>query len=180
MAPGCLLAVAELGDGNWLVLDESYGPGRRPLAGSNKTWLGECQHFEKTYGIRDFVGDPEDAGALFDLRNNGIPIRAANKSVYTGIRRIASALHPRPVSPANPLHTRPGLRIMDRCKNTIRETRDYQWKANRDQSGFLEEPADNQSDHAMDALRYAGMELKLYDYVEQQRTSGINVRGPMR
>lgn len=163
-AAGCLLVVGELGDGNWIVLDESYGPGRRPIAGSSVTWLGECQRFAQLYGVRDFVGDPEDAGAMFDLRNNGVRIRSANKQVYTGIRRVASALHPRP-------NGKPGLRFFDRCKNAIREIRNYQWKEAKGGGSFLEEPADGQEDHAMDALRYSAMELKFVDFVERQRAN---------
>lgn len=165
---GCMLVIGELGDRNWVVLDEVYGPGIRPLSGSDRTWLGECQRVGREYGCEQFVGDPEDAGALFDLRNNGVSIQAAKKSIYTGIRRVASALH------IDERTKKPGLRIFSRCVNTIREIRNYQWKPNREQTGFLEEPAPNQDDHAMDCLRYGAMELKLYDYVEQERDSSAD------
>ncbi len=161
VAPGCMLTIGELGEGNWVVLDEVYGPGIRPISGSERTWLAECQRVSREYGVRQFIADPEDAGAIFDLRNNGISVEAAKKQVYMGIRRVASALMLR--------NGKPGLRIFDKCKNLIREMRNYQWKPNREQTGFLEEPDDNQDDHACDALRYAAMELKLYDYVQQQR-----------
>lgn len=165
---GCMLVMGELGDRNWVAIDEVYGPGIRPLSGSERTWLGECQRVEREYGCRQFVGDPEDAGALFDLRNNGVSIQAAKKSIYTGIRRVASALH------VDVRTKKPGLRIFSRCVNTIREIRNYQWKPNREQTGFLEEPAPNQDDHAMDCLRYGAMELKLYDYVEQERDANAD------
>lgn len=162
VAPGCMLAVGELGDGKWVVFDESYGPGRRPI-GTKENWLDEAKKFQQLYGIREFFADPEDAGAVFDLRNNGINIQLARKNVYTGIRRVAQAMH------EGLSQGRPGLRVFDRCRNLIRELRDYVWKSNRDQSGFFEEPAENQSDHAADCLRYAAMELNLYSYVEKSR-----------
>lgn len=168
----CMLTIGEMGDRNWVVLDEVYGPGIRPLVGTAKTWLGECQRVAREYGVRDFLGDPEDPGAMFDLRNNGISIRNANKEIYTGIRRVASALH------VDEHTKKPGLRIFDRCKNTIREMRNYMWKPNKEQTGFLEEPAPNQDDHAMDCLRYGAMELKLYDFVEKSRND--YGRGPGR
>jgi len=169
VANGCMLTIGELGDRNWVVLEEVYGPGIRPISGSSRTWLGECQRVGRDLGVREFFGDPEDAGALFDLRNNGVPIRAANKQVYTGIRRVASAIH------VDDRTRKPGLRIFKNCVNTIREIRNYQWKPNREQTGFLEEPAPNQDDHAMDCLRYGAMELKLYDYVDKAR--GMNGNG---
>lgn len=158
VAPGCLLIVGEMGDGNWVALDEVYAPGMRPIGGSSRTWLQACQEMQIKWGVREFVGDSAEPESMFDLRNNGISIRAANKSVYMGIRRVASALHPRGGS------GRPGLRVMASCKNLIREIRNYQWKPNKEQTGFLEEPADGQEDHAVDSLRYAAMELKLYEY----------------
>lgn len=162
---GCMLTMGEMGDRNWIVVDEVYAPGIRPISGSIRTWLAECQRVAKDYGVREFFGDPEDAGANFDLRNNGIAIRSANKEIYTGLRRVASALH------VDNRTKKPGLRIFDRCKNTIREARNYMWKPNKEQTGFLEEPAPNQDDHAMDCLRYGAMELRLYDYVESVRTT---------
>ncbi len=163
---GAMLTVGELGDGNWVVLDEVYRGGIRPVSGSSETWLDHIKRVSKDYGARSFVGDPEDAGALFDLRNNGVPIQPAVKQVYLGIRRVASAIH------VNPMTRKPGLRIFSHCKNLIRELRSYQWKPNREQTGFLDEPAPNQDDHACDALRYAAMELRLYDYVERARHGG--------
>jgi len=171
---GCMLTIGEMGERNWAVIDEVYAPGIRPVSGSSKTWLAECQRVQREYGVRDFIGDPEDAGANFDLRNNGIPIRAASKQIYTGIRRVASAMH------IDPATKKPGLRIFDRCKNTIREARNYMWKPNKEQTGFLEEPAPNQDDHAMDCLRYGAMELRLYDYVEGARNNTERGRGPYR
>lgn len=171
---GCMLTIGEMGDRNWVVIDEVYQPGIRPINGSKTTWLAECQRVQREYGVRDFFGDPEDAGANFDLRNNGIPIRSANKQIYTGIRRVASAIH------VDDRTKKPGLRIFDRCKNTIREARNYMWKPNKEQTGFLEEPAPNQDDHAMDCLRYGAMELKLYDYVDAARSGGWNGSGTGR
>ena len=163
VAAGCLLVVGEYGEGKWLVLDESYGPGRRPANGTSVTWLGEYRRLASKWGFRELIADPEDAGACFDMRNAGVSVRAASKEVYTGIRRVASAMHP------NPNTGKPGLRILSHCKNLIAEARNYMWKPTKDLSGFLEEPAEGQQDHALDCLRYAAMELRLYDYVEQQR-----------
>lgn len=160
---GCMLVVGELGDGKWVVLDEVYGPGIAPVSGTKRTWLTECQRVVKDYGVSSFFGDPEDADANFLLRQNGVNVRSARKEIYAGIRRVSSAMH------VDTNTRKPGLRIFDRCKNLIRELRNYMWKPNREQTGFLEEPADRQEDHACDALRYCGMELRLYDYVERQR-----------
>ncbi len=162
-AAGCILAVGEVSERRWVVLDEVYAPGMRPI-GTQANYLDQCNRLASKWDIREWFADPEDAGAIFDLRNNGLSIRPAHKNVYQGIRRVASALH----SDGTP-SGKPGLQILAHCTNTIREIRNYQWKATRDGGGFLEEPADGQDDHAMDVLRYCAMELRLYDYVTTQR-----------
>ena len=164
-AAGAIVVVGEYGDGKWAVLDEVYGPGMRPT-GTKDNYLDHCKRLAEKWGVRDWIADPEDSGAIFDLRNNGLSVRPAHKNVYTGIRRVATALH------RGLAEGRPGFRVFDNCRNLIAEMRNYQWKPTRDQSGFLEEPADGQQDHALDALRYAAMELRLYDYVERARSPG--------
>lgn len=161
---GAMITVGEIGDRNWVVVDEVYGPWISNLHGE-RTWLMECQRVQREWGATTFLPDPEDAFLARDLRLNGVPnVRAPHKDVYAGIGRVAAALH------RSPATGRPGLRVLSKCKNLIREMRTYQWKQNRDGTSFLDEPAPNQSDHALDALRYVGMELSLYDYVEQSRS----------
>lgn len=173
-SPGCLIVIGEIGDGVWVVLDEFYSVGVRPLVGSSRTWFGECQRVMKDFGVTEFVGDPGGGGDghIFDLRNNGIPIRSASKAVTAGISRVAGALHTGTTG-------RPRMRILNTCRNLIREMRTYQWKQAPNGTDFVEEVGPNQDDHACDALRYAAMELRLYDYVQQQRTGGGSVGRPI-
>lgn len=165
-APGCMLTVGEIGDVAWVVLDEFYSVGIRPLVGSTRTWFGECQRVMRDYGVKEFVGDYGGGGDghMQDLRNNGIPVRNAHKTVQAGISRVAGALH------VNPITKRPRLRILNTARNLIRELRVYQWKQAPNGTDFLDEPAPGQDDHAADSLRYAAMALRTYDYVEQQRS----------
>jgi hypothetical protein len=161
---GAMVTVGEIGDRNWVVVDEVYGPGIANLHGK-QTWLSECQRVASEWGCREFIYDPADSFLPRDLRNNGVPgIRPAHKEIYPGIGRVAAALH------VNETTKRPGLRILSHCKNLIHEMRVYRWKQARDGTSFLDEPAPGQADHACDALRYAAMNLQLHDYVEQSRS----------
>lgn len=152
-SPGAMVVVGHLGDTRMVVLEESYGA-QRPINGEEgmTTWVSEGKRLMKKWGVQLFTCDTEDPAAIRDLATAGLPVSGAWKNVYHGIRRVSEGLHV--------VNGRPGLRIMESCVNLIREKRNYQWKALRDQSGFMEEPADGQSDHALDAERYAVVELR--------------------
>lgn len=150
-SPGAMVVVGHLGDQRMVVLEESYAA-QRPINGDGKTWVSEGNRLRDKWGVQLFTCDTEDPSRMRDLAIAGLPVAGAWKSVYLGIRRVSEGLHV--------VNGRPGLRIMESCVNLIREKRNYQWKALRDQSGFMEEPADNQSDHGLDAERYAVVELR--------------------
>src|SRR5262249_14500147 len=140
------------------------------------TWLSEAKRLRDKWGVTLFVCDPARPDAIHDLATNSIPTIAAYNDVYLGIRRVAEAIHP-----ALGL---PGMRILDQCKHLVSEMRSYQWKQNRnlanpDMATFAEVPADNQADHACDALRYATVELRPYVTSTQQTTAWGQRRGPI-
>jgi hypothetical protein len=158
-SPGSIVVVGDMGNGKYVVLEESYASGRPVTGHAAHTWLSECRRLMQRWGVSLFTCDYADAGAIADLAVNGIPTVNAWKDVYLGIRRVAEGLHQH--------EGQAGLVIFDRCPNLVRELRSYAWKSSKDQSGFAEVPADNQSDHAIDALRYAMVELR--PYAEPQR-----------
>src|SRR5262249_49800875 len=133
----------------------SYGPGRRPLESDpQKSLAHECRRLQAKWGITEFVADPADPGANFDLQRSGINVRGASNNVAHGIRKMSEVLHV--------LDGQPRFVVFDTCKNFIREAKAWQWGTTRDGGEFTEEPAANQSDHALDAARYAIMELRRY------------------
>lgn len=151
--PGAMVVIGHLGDARMVVLDESYAA-QRPINGEPDmvTWVSEGKRLQQRWGVEAFYCDTEDPAAIRDLSTAGLPATGAWKNVYLGIRRVSEGLHV--------VNGKPGLRVMESCVNMIREKRNYQWKALRDQSGFTEEPADNQDDHALDAERYAVVALR--------------------
>jgi hypothetical protein len=153
-SPGSIVVVGDMGNGRYVVLDESYAPGRPVTGHASTTWLSECRRLMQRWGISLFTCDYADSGAISDLTVNGIPTAMAWKDVYLGIRRVAEALHP--------VDGTPGMSIFSHCPNLVRELKSYTWKSSKDQIGFAEVPAENQSDHAIDALRYALVELRPY------------------
>lgn len=150
-SPGSMDVIGHLGDTRMVVLEESYAAGRSIL-GTGTTWLSEAKRLRAKWGVSLFVCDPARPDAITDLQTNGIPATGAYNDVYLGIRRVAEGLHV--------VNGVPGLRVMDTCTNGRGELRSYQWKSTRDQSGFLEVPADGQADHFCDALRYGVVELR--------------------
>lgn len=81
-----------------------------------------------------------DAAERADLRTRGIQTRKAKKDILPGIRSVAEYL--RVLG-----NGRPRLYISPDCPNLIRELETYEW-------GPDGNPKANQSDHAVDALRY--------------------------
>ncbi len=166
-SPGAIVVVGYYGDNRFVVLEESYAAGRQIL-GHGTTWLSEAKRLKEKYAVSLFVCDPARPDAVRDFASNGIPAVGAFNDVYLGIRRVAEALHP--------VDGRPGMRVLDGCTHLIAELRSYQWKTTRDGGSFLEVPADNQSDHAADALRYVVVELRPYATTPQQhRTRSVPI-----
>jgi hypothetical protein len=114
--------------------------------------LSEAKRLRNKWGVSLFVCDPARPDAIHDLQTNGIPAAGAYNDVYLGIRRVAEGFHV--------VDGKPSLRVMDTCIQGRGELRSYQWKSARDQSSFLEVPADGQADHFCDALRYGVVELR--------------------
>jgi phage terminase large subunit len=119
------------------VIHEQYASGR------SLSWcVATARAIKATYGVAMFWVDPSAAGLLMELRNNGCPAQSADNDVLRGIQSVATHVHATT------------LTVHASCANLIRELLSYRWKEHR-QHGTMEEPADNQSDHAADALRYA-------------------------
>ena len=159
-SPGCIVVVGRLSQHKFVVLEESYASGR-PITGHGTTWVSEAARLREKWGVSLFACDPARPDAITDMAGQGIPTVNAFNDVYLGIRRVAEALHPVTVGTINGHEAKePGMYILDQCRNGVRELRNYQWAATKDQSGFMEKPADDQSDHFCDALRYAIAELR--------------------
>jgi hypothetical protein len=167
-AAGAIVVVGHLGDSRMVFLDESYAPGRHITHGA-VSWVSEAKRLRDLWGVERFYCDPADPSKIMDLRVAGLPVQGASNNVHKGIRRVAESLHV--------VDNKPQSFVLSGCKNLIRELRNYQWRPTKDQSGFYEDPADGQSDHACDAARYAVVGLR--PFVEDgQRQQGASFIPP--
>jgi hypothetical protein len=165
VSPGAIVVIGDMGRGQGVILEESYAPGRifyEPRDEKN-TWVGEAKRLKKDWGVSQFFCDTEDRGKIRDLSRLGVPANGADKQVLYGIRKLAEGFHP--------VDGRPRLRVLNTCKNFIRETKGYQWDQDR-MGGFIEYPAPNQSDHAIDSARYAWIEIARYATDEAPKVAG--------
>jgi phage terminase large subunit len=102
-----------------------------------------------------FYCDPSQPQSIADFQRWGLPVVSADNDILFGIRRCSEVLH---------LENRvPRLRVLSTCTNLIREIREYQWAQNKKVDGYIDIPAQNQNDHAIDALRYALVEAARYE-----------------
>ncbi|HJU21232.1 MAG TPA: terminase family protein [Casimicrobiaceae bacterium] len=154
-SPGAIVVVGQLGN-QYLVLDESYAA-NRILSDSrlDHTWVTEARRLRNKWGIGMFYCDPESPEHRETFARFGLPVRTADNDLVFGVRKCAELMHP--------IDGRPRLRVLDTCKNLIREIRNYQWAQNKKVDGFSDLPAPDQSDHAIDAMRYALMESSRYE-----------------
>lgn len=166
---GAIIVVGQLRDSAHVVLEESYAPSRPVTGSAATTWVSEAKRLMTRWGVSMFSCDPSRPDAINDMLVNSIPAVGANNDIHLGIRRVAESLH------VDPLTKRPGMFILSDCKNVVREMRDYQWKATKDQSGFAETPADGQSDHGLDGMRYAMIEHR--PYASPKHNSNTNSYG---
>ena len=97
-----------------------------------------------------FVVDPSAAGLRASMRNVGLDAIHANNTVFTGIQAVARRL-------SFDKSKKQRMVIHRRCSNLIREFGSYEWAANRD--GTMKDQPKKEHDHALDALRYAVVEI---------------------
>ena len=85
--------------------------------------------------------DPSAKGFMLQLHEDGErSVWKADNDVLRGIEMLSSIID-------NDM-----FRVLDRCKNTIKELGSYRWDAKAQERG--EDKPIKQNDHAMDALRY--------------------------
>jgi len=170
--PAVLLAVGTDGDGRAHVIEEFYQ--RQAL---QATVIQEARRMVEIYRAQAICIDPSAPGLIADMVGAGLPAKAANRDVFAGIQSVKARL-------ARQGDGRPRLTVSPSCVNTIAEFESYCWVKGRE--GARDEPQ-KVNDHAMDALRYAVMELDassspdaiaaIYGYVICPSCSHVQHRG---
>lgn len=162
-APGCILVVGDTGR-ELVVLEEDYATNRVVFDNQNepKTWIGAAKRLRAKWGVELFVADPAEPRTIFEYQRCGLPVVGANNELLFGIRKVSEQMQV--------VDGKPRLRYLATCTNLIRETQGYQWDTHKKSGELTEIPAERQSDHALDPLRYVTVELRQYE--EPVRDSG--------
>ncbi len=173
-SPGAIIVVGDLGNHDYIVVDESYAANRIVYDSrlSNGTWVTEARRLKEKWGIAMFYCDPEAQENIADFQRVGLPVMNADNEILHGIRKCAEVMHP--------VDGKSRLRVVATCVNLIREIRDYQWAVNKKVDGFVDLPAPNQSDHAIDGFRYAIVEAARYEAVGAGQASPSGGLRPKR
>lgn len=133
--------------GEWLIFDEYW---------SNRQDITLRDHFEairernKQWGISaEIYADNENAMAIAQFGQWGVPIAGARKDVLDSIDMIRSLLKVQLAT------NKPRLQIASRCKHLIEEIRKYRWEKRKNIGGGVP-PARpiKRDDDCVDALRY--------------------------
>lgn len=133
--PACCLTLKKDHDENWWVTKEYYKRGNTDV---------ETAEYVAGSGFNKVYPDPENPGAIKELRNRGVNVRDVIKgrdSVKNGINIV------RELFKANK------LKIHKSCENLIYELETYSYPEKKDFKNDDENPI-KENDHAMDALRY--------------------------
>lgn len=134
-------------DGRMYVVTEDYKRGQleKDVVDCVKKWYTEnAKTFEAA------VIDPSAAKLIAALRNESIPVREANNSIFDGIKAVQERFQ---IAGDG----KPRIYIDPGCKHMIDEIEGYSWKENKDGS-HIDRPV-KENDHACDELRYVSMYL---------------------
>ena len=151
-----------LADGITYLLDEAYERGKIISGSDGNDWLSEAKTMQAHWAERapgtpvKFFADPEDANAIETFRRAGLSIEKANNKRIPGVRACQAVL------------TGNTFRVLeDAAPHWLAEVTQYHWQEDRD--GNPKEDADpaKEFDHAMDAWRYAQIEISGADPAPQ-------------
>lgn len=158
--PGVMLVVAT--DGRDLfVLHEEVHQGK-VVADTPDGWLPIMRAVCERFGVRRVFCDPSQPGAMETAARalRGVArVYDAQNDVCEGIRRVSALLEwtAERATTGVVVVGRSALHVSDACSHTVGEFEGYSRRRARD--GSFTEDVDKRGDDAMDALRYAVMEL---------------------
>lgn len=124
--------------GTWIATREYYYSGREQKR--QKTvgeYVADLKRWLNGTKPEKVIVDPSALPLITELKQNGLPIQAANNDVLSGILDVQTMLQTG------------RLKIYRECKRTIQEFGVYAWDPDR------EDVVIKENDHCMDSIRYA-------------------------
>lgn len=134
---GAVVVARKLPGGVWEVVEEVHEVGKLP-----KWWHEKIAELWTKHRVHRIWCDPEDAGRIATLQDDGLPVMSAANDVRDGIREVAAVIVQR------------AIRVHRRCVNLVQQMAGYHWKEQRTTGETMEVPV-KANDHTCDALRYA-------------------------
>lgn len=125
----------------WVEKELYWDPAKTFRQKTNGEFADDLQRFIEGYPITGVYLDPSAESFQVELRRRHIRVIEAENDVFPGITFCANLL------------SNHQLKIVESCKNLIKEIELYVWDPKKAQRG-IEEPI-KQHDHALDAMRYA-------------------------
>lgn len=133
--PAVIVVLGIDGDGNYYVVEEFYE--RNRLIGD---LVQEAKRLREKWNVQIFFCDPSEPAFIAEFRRAGLPATQANNDVMAGIAQVKALLNDGK------------LLVHHSCQNLIDEFQKYRWE---ERKGLTLDNPKKESDHAMDALRYA-------------------------
>lgn len=134
---GFVVVARKLPGGIWEVVEEVAEAGKLPA-----WWHAKIAELWTKHRVHRIWCDPEDAGRIATLQDDGLPVMGAANDKRDGIREVAAVV------------TQQVIRIHRRCTTLMSQMAGYRWKENKGKTESTEEPV-KENDHGPDALRYA-------------------------
>lgn len=134
--PAATIFMQFLPNGDAVIFDELYEKNKQTPVLVKEFWLPK----QKQYHCEAWIADPENAEAISQMEDKGLPVIGANKELVAGLDRVRSWLK-----------TADGyvrLYITSNCVNTIKEFNAYSYP-----EGGGDKPKDKDN-HLMDCIRY--------------------------
>ena len=138
--PAALIVAGIDEDGRMHILEEFY---QSQMLEADV--ISAAQDIASRFKVEAFVLDPSAAKLKAAMHASNLDVSSADNSVFPGIQKVQQRL-------ARAGDGKPRLTVDPKCENTIREFESYEWLGGS--SGYKDAPK-KETDHAMDALRYA-------------------------
>jgi PBSX family phage terminase large subunit len=142
--PAVHILIMQDGDGNIHIADEWYMTKQL-----EPTVIEHAKQWNEQHKIEVFVVDPSAASLIAGMRAAGLFVQPADNRVFSGIQCVQARM----VVAGNGV---PRLTVEPHCENTIKEFETYEWKTT---GGEVRDVPTKSNDHAMDAIRYACVEI---------------------
>jgi phage terminase large subunit len=143
--PAVILVIGVDGDGRAYVVEEYYECRKRI-----SQIVQAARELAERWNIETFFCDPSEPANIYEMVAAGLSAAPADNAVNDGIQKVKERL-------AKAGDGRRRLYFDPSCANTLAELASYRWR-----EGVGGQPRDEPekvNDHAMDALRYAIMQL---------------------